>query len=140
MTEPRHGVLLSDNALMTLTAYPPEDQSRIRSSLGHLIGPGALERLWRRVHELPGDHLRYSFRVPGDILVIFKRQRDMIVVTDIVRRGTLEVFAAARSASANSVRKPEVDAEPAERPLPPPDARPQKSRVKPRGEARRGQH
>jgi hypothetical protein len=139
MTDMRYGVLFEDRAFMTLTAYPPKDQSRIRSSLGHLIGPGALETLWRRVQELPGDHLRYSLRVPGNILVIFKRQHDMIVVTDIVRRETLEVFAA-RSASANSVRKPKADAEPAERHLPPPDARPQKPRVKLRGEARRGQH
>jgi hypothetical protein len=77
-------------------------------------------------------------RVPGDILVIFKRQLDMIVVTDIVRRETLEVFAA-WSASANS-GKPKADAEPAQTHLPLPDAREQRPRVKPRREARRGQH
>jgi hypothetical protein len=139
MTEPRYGVLLDQNAFMTLTAYPPEDQSRIRSSLGHLIGPGALEKLWRRVHELPGKHLHYSLRVPGDILVIFKRQLDMIVVLDIFRRGTLEAYAT-RSASANSAGELKPEPEPAQGHLPASDVRRKKPRAKLRGEARRGQH
>jgi hypothetical protein len=139
MTDTKWGVLVDQRAAMVLNAYPPEEQSRIRSNLGHLIGPGALERLGRRIHELPGDKLLYSLRVRPDIRVIFARQGDTIVVLDILRQGTLEAFASA-SSSANSIGKAKLDPEQAEGRLPQSDRRSKKPQVKlPRG-ARRGPH
>jgi hypothetical protein len=109
MTETRWGLLIDRRAAMTFNAFPPEDQARIRSSLGHLLGPNAEERLGGRVHRLPGDEPLYSMRVPPDLRIIFARQCDSISVVDILRRGTLETFASG-SVSSNSVG--ELDAEP----------------------------
>jgi len=106
MTETRWGLLIDRRAGMTLNAYPPEDQARIRSSLGHLLGPGALEKLGKRVHLLPGDEPLYSLRVPPDIRVIFARRGDSIIIIDILRRGTLEAFAS-RSAPVDLAGDPE---------------------------------
>ena len=117
MTDTKWGVLLDDRAAMVLNAYPPEDQSCIRSSLGQLIGPGAIERLGRRIHELAGEKLLYSLRVPGDIRVIFARRGDTIIVVDILRREMLARFASA-SSSANSIGKPNSDPDEAERRVP----------------------
>src|SRR5262245_43919086 len=105
MTETKSGLSIDRRASMALSAFPPEDQARVRSTLGHLLGPTALEDLGGRVHRLPADEALYSMRVPPDIRVIFAREGDTIVVVDIIRRGALESFASG-SAPATSAGNP----------------------------------
>jgi hypothetical protein len=102
MAETKSGLWIDRRATMTLNAFPPEDQARVRSTLGHLLGPTALEEMGGRVHRLPADEPLYSIRVPPDIRVIFTRRGDTIIVVDILRRGTLETFAAGLSVADTS--------------------------------------
>lgn len=97
MAETSYALQMNRLAAWTLNAFPPKDRARIRSSLGHLIGPTALEELGPRVRRLPSDEPLYSLRVPPDILIIFSRQRDMITIRDILRQETLEAIAASSS-------------------------------------------
>jgi hypothetical protein len=108
------GLVIDRRAYMALNGFPSEDQSRIRSSLGHLLGPAAIEELGGRVHRLPGDEPLYSIRVPPDIRVIFTRLDNTIVVVDVLRRGTLETFA---SGSATVIPAVDPGPEQTERPL-----------------------
>ena len=94
MAETSYGLLFGRQAAMVLNAFPPKDRARIRSTLGHLIGPTALEELGGRVRHLPTDEPLYSVRVPPDIRIIFSRQGDMITIVNILRQGTIEAFAA----------------------------------------------
>jgi hypothetical protein len=94
MAETSYGLLIGRRAAMAINAFPPEERSRIRSALGHLIGPTALEELGRRVRHLPTDEPLYTLRVPPDILVVFSRQGDMITIVDFIRQGTIEALAA----------------------------------------------
>jgi hypothetical protein len=100
MAETSYGLLVDRRAAWTLNAFPPEDQARIRSSFGHLLGPTALERLGRRVRQLPTDEPLYSLRVPPDIRIIFSRRGDMITIVDILCQGTIEAFAASSAPEA----------------------------------------
>jgi hypothetical protein len=94
MAETTYGLLINRRAAMALNAFPPQEQARIRSTLGHLLGPSALEELGGRVRRLPTDEPLYSLRVPPDIRIVFSRQGDTITVIDLLRRGTIEAFAA----------------------------------------------
>ena len=114
MPKTNSGLVIDRRAYMALNGFPPEDQSRIRSSLGHLLGPAAIEELGGRVHRLSGDEPLYSIRVPPDIRVIFTRLDNTIVVVDVLRRGTLETFAAG---SATMISAVDPGSEQTERPL-----------------------
>ncbi len=107
------GLVIDRRAHMALNGFPPEDQSRVRSSLGHLLGPAAIKELGDRVHRLPGEEALYSIRVPPDIRIIFARLDNTIVVVDVLRRGTLETFA---SGSAAVSSPDDADPEQADRP------------------------
>ena len=95
MTEASRVLQIDRRAAMALNAFPPEDRVRIRSALGHLLGPAALEDLGGRIHRLPADEPLYSVRIPPDLRVIIARRGDTIAVVDVLRRGALESFAAA---------------------------------------------
>lgn len=94
MAETSYNLQMNRLATMALNAFPPEDQRRIRSALGHLIGPTALEKLGGRVRHLPTDEPLYSLRVPPDLRIIFHHQGDLVTIRDILRQGTIEAFAA----------------------------------------------
>jgi hypothetical protein len=94
MAESGYRLQMNRLAIMALNAYPPEDQRRIRSSLGHLIGPAALEKLGSRVRRLPTDEPLYSLRVPPGLRIIFSHQGDLVTILDVFRRETLEAYAA----------------------------------------------
>jgi hypothetical protein len=94
MAETSYNLQMNYLATMALNALPPEDQRRIRSSLGHLIGPAALEKLGSRVRHLPTDEPLYILRVPPDLRIIFSHRGDMVTIRDILRQGTIEAFAA----------------------------------------------
>jgi hypothetical protein len=99
-------VQIDDRAAATINAYPPEDQRRIRSAIGHLLGWDVLERLGERVRRLPTDEPLYIFRAPHGLRIIFSRERsrecDTITVIDILRQETLEAFAASAAANARN--------------------------------------
>ncbi len=96
---------IDDRAAATINAYPPEDQRRIRSAIGHLLGWDVLDRLGARVRRLPTDEPLYIFRVPHGLRIVFSRERsregDTITVIDILRQETLEAFAASAAARAH---------------------------------------
>jgi hypothetical protein len=94
MAETSYNLQMNRLAAWTLDAFPPEDQRRIRSALGHLIGPTALEKLGSRVRRLPTDEPLYSLRVPPGLRIIFSHQGDLVTIRDILRRETIEAFAA----------------------------------------------
>ena len=94
MAESSYRLEMNRLAIMALNAFPPEDQRRIRSSLGHLIGPMALDKLGSRVRRLPTDEPLYSLRVPPDLRVFFSHQGDLVTIRDILRQATIEAFAA----------------------------------------------
>jgi hypothetical protein len=102
MTKASSRLQIDDRAAATINAYPPEDQRRIRSAIGHLLGWDVLERLGERVRRLPTDEPLYIYRVPHGLRIIFSRERsrecDLITVLDILRQGTLEAFAASAAA------------------------------------------
>ncbi len=131
MADTDYGVLFTQRVAWGLDQFPPEDQARIRSSVGHLIGPAALEKLGKRVRELPTDEPLYSFRVTPDLQIIFSRRGDIITVVDLVRRETLEAFAA------SSAPKVAGD-EPGSRPSQGLPGQPDRSRPPKRTEPQRG--
>jgi hypothetical protein len=100
MTKASSRLQIDDRAAATINAYPPEDQRRIRSAIGHLLGWDVLERLGERVRRLPTEEPLYIFRVPHGLRIVFSRECDMITVLDILRQGTLEAFAASAAAKA----------------------------------------
>jgi hypothetical protein len=106
MTKASSRLQIDDRAAATINAYPPEEQKRIRSAIGHLLGWDVLERLGARVRRLPTDEPLYIFRVPHGLRIIFSRERsregDTITVRDILRQETLEAFAAGAAAGARS--------------------------------------
>jgi hypothetical protein len=114
MAETNSGLVMVRQAALALNGFPPEDQARIRSTLGHLIGPTAIEELGSRVHPLDSDEALYSVGVPPDILVIFARRGDTIAILDLVRRGALKTFA---SGSARAQSEGRLPGDP-DRPLP----------------------
>jgi hypothetical protein len=116
MAETNSELLIDRRATMALNGFPPEDQSRIRSTVGHLLGPTAIEELGSRVHRLNSDEPLYSVRVPPDIRVIFTRRGDTIHVVDVVRRGTLKTFA---SGSTRTLSVGDPGLEHLQKPLPP---------------------
>ena len=75
MSETTSGLVMVRQAAMAINGFPPEDQARIRSTLGHLLGPAAIDELGSRVHRLDSDEPLYSVSVPPDILVIFTPRR-----------------------------------------------------------------
>jgi hypothetical protein len=93
MAETTSGLMIIRQAALALNGFPPEDQSNIRSTLGHLLGPTAIEELGSRVHRLESDEPLYSVSVPSDILVLFTRRGDTTLILDVVRRGALKAFA-----------------------------------------------
>jgi hypothetical protein len=94
MAETSYNLQMNRLAVMALNAFPPEDQRRIRSALGHLIGPMALDKLGSRVRRLSTDEPLYSLRVPPDFRIFFSHQGDLVTIRDILRQGTIEAFAA----------------------------------------------
>jgi hypothetical protein len=111
MAETSYGLQMNRLAAWALNAFPPKDRARIRSTLGHLIGPTALEELGARVRHLPTDEPLYSLRVPPDIRIIFSRRGDMTTIVDILRQGAIEAFAAS-SAPEIPVDEPSSQTEP----------------------------
>jgi hypothetical protein len=106
MTDTASVVSIGRRAAMALSSFPREEQVRVRSTIGQLLGPTAIEELGRRVRRLPSDELLYSIRVPPDILVIFARQgSNTTTVVDVFRRGALEAYAASM-ASAKTAGNP----------------------------------
>jgi hypothetical protein len=99
-------VQIDDRAAATINAYPPEDQRRIRSAIGHLLGWDVMERLGERVRRLPTDEPLYILRAPHGLRIIFSRERsrecDTITVIDILRQETIDALAANAAAKAHS--------------------------------------
>jgi hypothetical protein len=104
MTTVSSRVQIDDRAAATINAYPPEDQRRIRSAIGHLLGWDVLERLGERVRRLPTDEPLYIFRVPHGLRIVFSRERsregDTITVIDVLRQETIDALAANAAARA----------------------------------------
>jgi hypothetical protein len=132
-------VQIDDRAAATINAYPPEDQRRIRSAIGHLLGWDVMERLGERVRRLPTDEPLYILRAPHGLRIIFSRERsrecDTITVLDILRQETLEAFAA--SAAANA-RNDEAGAQSPRISSSPKKPKPTAPRTKPPEGSRRG--
>jgi hypothetical protein len=104
MTKASSRLQVDDRAAATINAYPPEEQRRIRSAIGQLLGWDMLERLGARVRRLPTDEPLYIFRMPHGLRIISSRDRsregDTITVLDVLRRETLVAFAASAAAKA----------------------------------------
>ena len=113
MTKASSRLQIDDRAAATINAYPPAEQRRIRSAIGHLLGRDVMERLGTRVRHLPAEEPLYIFRVPPDFRIIFSRELsregDLITVLDVLRQGTIDGLAASASAATSTV-------EPAEEP------------------------
>ena len=60
MTKASSRLQIDDRAAATINAYPPEDQRRIRSAIGHLLGWDVLERLGERVRRLDRKSTRLN--------------------------------------------------------------------------------
>ena len=139
MTKASNRLQIDDSATATINAYPPEDQRRIRSAIGHLLGWDALERLGERVRRLPTDEPLYIFRVPHGLRIIFSRERsqegDVITILDILRQGTLEAFAASAVDMASGNERGRVPALKSSRPAELKTAAPRNKA--PRGSGRR---
>jgi hypothetical protein len=129
-------VQIDDRAAATIDAYPPADQRRIRSAIGHLLGWDVLERLGERVRRLPTDEPLYIYRAPRGLRIIFSRERsrecDTITVIDILRQQTIDALAASASAK-GSVDEPGVEA-------PRESSPPKPNRTKARTKSLKGSH
>ncbi len=99
-------------ASMALDFFSPTDQERIKRSVARLDsrsdGSGRV-RAWRISSREP----LYVMRISREILGIFRKTPDGIVVEDIVRRGTLNSFAKGDSvAGALQANRPRLKRKP----------------------------
>lgn len=85
-------VVVSDHARMALTSLGADDRRRVHSWFDNLANWKNDRNVRSRARPIPSEPNLYVLRTGGDILLVFRLEKDSIVVESVHREHAVEAF------------------------------------------------